>query len=260
MPRVSVVMAVHNAGKFVYDAVASVLAQSYRDFELIAVDDASSDDSLAILSGFSDSRISIVRHHVNLGAAFSRNDAIAIARGEFIAIMDADDMCAPTRIEKQVVYLDENPDIGLVGCGVYDNIDVKGSQVFTSFMPEDNDAIQSALLERWCFLHSSIMFRRELQELVGGYRGILEPVEDHDLVLRILECTHGHNIPERLVSYRLNPQGLSAAGRPYVRQLRESAIRMAHRRRAGHEENLEAERSMILELKRHHSGLRRAVG
>jgi glycosyltransferase involved in cell wall biosynthesis len=259
MPRVSVVMAVHNAGRFVREAVASVLAQSFRDFELIAIDDASSDESLSILKDFVDSRMRIIRHRVNLGAALSRNDAFGIARGEFIAIMDADDICAPARLEKQVAYLDENPAVGLVGCGVYDNIDVKGAVLFTSVMPKDNEAIQSISLERWCFLHSSIMFRRELRELAGSYRGIFEPVEDHDLVLRILEHSRAYNIPERLVSYRLNPQGLSAAGHAYAGELTELAIRMARRRRTGQPEDIESERPRILELKRQHTTLDGAV-
>jgi glycosyltransferase involved in cell wall biosynthesis len=254
MPRVSVVMAVHNAGRFVREAVASVLAQSYGDFELIAVDDASTDESLSILRSFPDSRIQIIMHRVNLGAAISRNDACEMASGELIAIMDADDICAPTRLEKQVAYLDQNPTVGLVGCGIYDNIDVRGAVLSTSVLPKDNESIQATLLQRWCFLHSSIMFRKELREVAGNYRGIFEPVEDHDFVLRILEHSRAYNIPERLVSYRLNPHGLSATGHAYVGELKELAIRMARRRRSGEPEDIETERIRILELKHQRGG------
>ncbi len=88
MPRVTVVMAVYNAAEFLREAVDSVLAQTYRDFELIAVEDCSRDNSLSILQSFTDPRLRVIRHETNQGAAISRNDAMAAARGEFIAVMD----------------------------------------------------------------------------------------------------------------------------------------------------------------------------
>jgi len=250
VPRVSVVMAVYNAGRFVREAVGCVLGQTYSDFELIAVDDASSDDSLAILESFGDPRIRTIRHAVNVGAALSRNDALRAARGELIAIMDADDICIPTRFERQVTYLRENPAVGLVGCGIYENIDVDGAVLHNSVLPTENEAIQSTLLERWCFLHSSIMFRRALLERAGDYRPVFEPVEDYDLVLRIVEHSLAYNIPERLVSYRLNPQGLSAAGHAYIGELSEAIVRLARRRRSGQAEDMETEEPRLMELKR----------
>jgi glycosyltransferase involved in cell wall biosynthesis len=149
MPRVTVVMAVYNAAQFLREAIASVLSQTYTDFELIVVDDASTDDSSAILRSYNDPRIRIIRHQTNLGASLSRNDALAAARGELIAIMDADDVCAPTRIERQVEFLQAHPAVGLVGCGIYDNIDASGAVLYTSFLPEPNEAIQRALMTRW---------------------------------------------------------------------------------------------------------------
>lgn len=250
MPRVTVVMAVYNAAQFLREAVASVLAQTYRDFELIVVDDSSSDDSLSILQSFEDPRVRILRHDTNMGAALSRNDALAAARGELVAIMDADDECVPTRLERQVAFLDANPLVGLVGCGVYDNIDASGAVLYTSYLPEDNKTIQQTLVERWCFLHSSIMFRRALYESVGGYRKAFEPAEDHDFILRILEHCQTHNLFERLVRYRLNPRGLSVVGHQYINELGEVAMRLAQRRRSGQPEDLDAEMAGLLELKR----------
>jgi len=250
MPRVTVVMAVYNAARFLREAVASVLAQTYRDFELVVVDDSSRDDSLSILQSFVDPRMQIIRHPTNMGAALSRNDALAAARGELAAIMDADDVCAPTRLERQVAFLDANPPVGLVGCGVYNNIDVSGGVLFTSYLPEDNEAIQRTLVEQWCFLHPSIMFRRALYEAVGGYRKAFEPAEDHDFILRILEHCQAHNLYEPLVSYRLNPQGLSVIGHQYINELGEAAMRLARQRRSGQPEDLDAEVARLLELKR----------
>jgi glycosyltransferase involved in cell wall biosynthesis len=246
-------MAVYNAAQFLREAVASVLAQTYSDFELIVVDDSSSDDSLAILRSFGDPRMRIIGHRANMGVSLSRNDALVAARGEFIAIMDADDVCAPARLERQVAFLDANPLVGLVGCGVYDNIDVSGAVLYTAYLPQDNDTIQRTIVERWCFLHPSIMFRRALQEPVGGYRKALEPAEDHDFILRILEHCQAHNLGERLVSYRLNPRGLSVINHRYINETGDAAMRLAQRRRSGRPEDLDAETALIRELKRRSS-------
>jgi glycosyltransferase involved in cell wall biosynthesis len=260
MPRLTVVMAVYNAAQYLREAVVSVCAQTYRDFELIAVDDSSSDDSLAILQTFADPRIRIIRHQTNMGAAVSRNDALAAARGEFVAIMDADDVCAPTRLERQVAFLDANPLVGLVGCGVYDNIDASGAVLYTSYLPEDDETIQRTLVERWCFLHPSIMFRRTLYERVGGYRDVLEPAEDHDFILRILEHCQAHNLDERLVSYRMNPKGVSVLAHQYINEFGDAAMRLAQRRRSGQPENLDAEMARLLELKRKRKAPRGLAG
>ncbi len=109
MPRVTVVMAVYNAAQFLREAVASVLAQTYSDLELIAVDDSSSRESLSILQSFCDPGLRIIRHGTNLGAALSRNDALAAAPGELVAIMDADDVSAPLRLQRQVAFLGRIP-------------------------------------------------------------------------------------------------------------------------------------------------------
>jgi glycosyltransferase involved in cell wall biosynthesis len=243
-------MAVHNAAPFLREAVSSALDQTYSDFELIAVDDASSDESLAILGSFEDARIRVVRNDKNMGAAFTRNAALLAARGEFVAIMDADDVCVPARLAKQVAFLDANPLVGLVGCGVYDNIDESGAVLYTSYLPEDNETIQRTLIERWCFLHPSIMFRRSLYELVGGYRKEFDVAEDHDFILRMLEHCQAHNLCESLVSYRLNPRGLSVVCHEYITELGNIAMLLAKRRRDGQPEDLEAELGRLRELKR----------
>jgi glycosyltransferase involved in cell wall biosynthesis len=249
-------MAVHNNAQFLREAVISLLLQTYSDFELIAVDDASSDDSLMILRSFDDARIRIISHDTNMGVAAARNAALLVARGEFVAIMDADDVCLPTRLAMQVAFLEANPLVGLIGCGVYDNIDGSGAVLYTSYLPEDNETIQRTLIGRWCFLHPSIMFRRELYELVGGYRTEFDAAEDHDFILRILEHCQAHNLCEHLIKYRLNPRGLSVVYHQYINELGDIAMLLAKRRRSGHPEDLEAEMVRLLELKRR----RRAPG
>jgi glycosyltransferase involved in cell wall biosynthesis len=243
-------MAVYNGARFLHAAISSVLAQSYRDFELIVVDDASVDHSVSILTSFADPRIRIIKHESNMGASLSRNHALAAARGELVAIMDADDLCTPTRLEKQVKFLDANPRVGVVGCAIYDNIDSSGTVLHTSYLPQENEAIQRTLMERWCFLHSSLVFRKALYDIVGGYRGAFEPAEDHDFVLRIAERCEARNLGERLVSYRLTHDGLSVVGHRYVTQFREVAIRLAERRRGGHREDADCEMAHLCQLRR----------
>jgi glycosyltransferase involved in cell wall biosynthesis len=260
MPRVSVVMAVFNAAPFLRESIGTILAQTYRDFELIAVDDASSDDSLAVLKSFDDPRIRLVSHEHNQGASISRNEAIAMARGEFIAIMDADDICTSTRIERQVEFLDSHSDVGLVGCGVYETVDVGGEVLHTSRLPIDNKDIQQSLMREWCFLHSSVMFRKALFAIVGGYTQAFEPVEDHEFVLRLLEHCEAHNLPEALVRYRFNPTGLTVQGRGYIETLRSSAILLAQRRRSGNLEDREATISRISAIKKGNQAGRGVAG
>ena len=249
-PTVSVVMPVFNGERFLRQALESILNQSLGDFEFVIIDDGSTDASSSIIASYSrrDPRVRVYRQE-NRGIVESLNRGCALAQGKYIARMDADDVCALTRLERQVTFLDANPLVGLVGCGIYDNIDVNGAVLYTSYLPEDNDTIQRTLVERWCFLHPSIMFRSELHQTVGGYRKEFEGAEDHDFILRILERAQAHNLQERLISYRVNPNGLSIVYHQYMNDLGDVAMRLARQRRSGKPEDLDAEIPHLLELK-----------
>ncbi|HMK21090.1 MAG TPA: glycosyltransferase [Terriglobales bacterium] len=249
-PKVSVVMPVFNGERFLHEAVGSILDQSFRDFEFIIIDDGSTDATAAILESYlrRDARVKVYRQE-NRGIVESLNSGYRIARGEYIARMDADDVSAPARLERQVAFLDTHPLVGLVGCGKYDNIDVTGAALYTTYLPEDNESIQSTLVQRWCFLHPSIIFRRALIDIVGLYRREFEGAEDHDFILRLLEHCQAHNLQERLISYRLNPKGLSITYHQYMNDLGEVAMRLARRRRGGESEDLEREVARLRELK-----------
>jgi len=250
MARVSVVMAVYNAATYLREAVDSVLRQTFHDLELIVVNDASTDASAEILAAYDDSRIRVVAHVTNMGAAVSRNVGLRWATGEYVAIMDADDVSIESRLAIQVEFLDSHPDIALVGCAIYDNIDDRGATLYTSYLPVDNDTIQKTLVERWCFLHPSVMVRREVCERVGGYRKEFEVAEDHDFILRVLDEYQAYNLPVKLVRYRVNPRGLSVTAHECIDGFGEAAMRLARARREGREEDLATELSALWEIQR----------
>ena len=245
MTRVSVIMAVYNAERFLKESIQSILTQTFSDFELIIVDDASTDASCEIVKSFGDPRIRLIKHTTNTGASIARNDAIRTARGEYVAIMDADDLSYSHRLETQVRFLDDQPDIALVGSGIYDNIDVDGSILYTSHLPKDNETIQKTILEKWCFLHPSIMFRRKAAERAGFYREEFDVAEDHDFIIRVLDHSKAQNLREKLVAYRINPKGLSVARQRYINELGTIAMRLGRERRAGRAENMAREAAYI---------------
>jgi glycosyltransferase involved in cell wall biosynthesis len=249
MPRVSVIMAAYNAEKYLKEAIGSILSQTLSDFELIVVNDCSTDRTSEILRSYDDARMRVVTHHKNEGVATSRNDAIKIARGGLIAVMDADDISYPDRLKVQVAFMDSHPDVGLVGSAIYDNIDEEGFVLYTSYLPEDNEAIQETLLRKWCFVHPSIMFRKVVVEKAGGYRKEFEPAEDHDFILRVLDYYKAWNLRDKLLAYRINPKGLSVVAQDYINELGEVAMRLAAKRRRGDGENLEIEMAKVTILK-----------
>jgi glycosyltransferase involved in cell wall biosynthesis len=249
-PTVSIVMPVFNGERFLREAVESILSQSYWNFEFIVIDDGSTDTTPALVDTYSrqDPRVRVF-HQGNAGIVESLNRGCSLAQGKYVARMDADDVCAPNRLERQIAFLDANPMVGLVGCGLYDNIDVTGAVLYTTYLPQYNEAIQNALVQRWCFLHPSVMFRRALLGEAGLYRKEFEGAEDHDFILRLLEHCQAHNLPERLISYRLNPTGLSITYHQYMNDLGEVAMRLARRRRSGEPEDLDREAAELRALK-----------
>ncbi len=212
-PRVSVVMAAYNAEKYLSQAVDSILAQTLADFELIVVDDASTDGTRAILEGYSDPRIRALYNPSNLGQSVTRNKALAAAHGKYIAILDADDIAVSTRLEKQAEWLDRHPEIGLLGSYAV-RIDERGNEHDRwDYSPTDDAAIKWALLFTNAFIHSSVMMRKSVVSQTGGYSNeecIRRAfVEDYELLSRLNRCAQAAVLPEVLVKYRIHPQSAS---------------------------------------------------
>lgn len=206
-PVVSVVMPIYNAGRYLRPAVESVLAQTFRDFELVAVDDGSKDESLSLLQEYAakDSRVKIVSRP-NTGIVGALNDGLAVARGEFVARMDADDICTPDRFEKQVAYLREHTECVLVGSQVL-LIDPDGAALCPKRDTEyTHERIDAAHLEgRWPLVHPTVMIRRSALTATGGYRGKYQFLEDLDLFLRLAEVGRLASLRDVLLHYRLHP-------------------------------------------------------
>jgi glycosyltransferase involved in cell wall biosynthesis len=199
-------MPVYNARRYLRAAVESILAQTFRDFELIVVDDGSKDDSLAILREYAakDDRVRIISRP-NTGIVGALNDGLAAARGELVARMDSDDLALPERFEKQVAFLRAHPDHVLVGSQVL-LIDPDGAPLCPKRDTEyTHDRIDWAHLHhRWPMVHPSVMVRRDAVNAVGGYRDKYEWLEDLDLFLRLAEVGKLASLPDVLLHYRLH--------------------------------------------------------
>ncbi|HET6251733.1 MAG TPA: glycosyltransferase [Tepidisphaeraceae bacterium] len=209
-PMVSVIMPLYNTERHLPAALDSVLGQTFTDFEIIAVDDGSKDGTLAILRDYEerDSRLRVVSRP-NTGIVGALNDGLALARGEFIARMDGDDLCLPERFARQIDHLRNNPQCVLVGSQVL-LIDPDGAPICphtqTRFSHEEID--HDHLNRGWPVIHPSVMMRRQAVEKVGGYREEYKWLEDHDLFLRLAEIGCLANLPEVLLKYRLHFQSV----------------------------------------------------
>ncbi len=230
---ISVIMPVYNAERYVAEAVQSILDQTFRDFEFIIVNDGSTDGSLAILERFakSDPRIKLISRP-NTGLVFALNEMLELARGEFIARMDADDVAIPDRFAQQLRYLAQHPDVVAVGCRVY-LIDPKGRRLCEAFGDPDHEAIDRAFMrgEGGAIAHPTAMIRTTALRAIGGYRPEFFPAEDVDLFLRLAEHGRLGNLPTVLLNYRVHMASIGHQKRALQRERTEHAVQEARRRR-----------------------------
>lgn len=161
MPRVSVIMPSYNKEKYIAKSIKSILNQTYRDFELLIIDDVSTDSSVEIIRSFDDPRIRFYQNEQNVGMAANRNIGIEKAGGEFIALLDADDLSTEYRLEKEVQFLDDNPDIDVV-FGAFDEIDENDTAKVNYYAPLKNPAfIKARLLVQDVVPNGSCMYRKQ---------------------------------------------------------------------------------------------------
>lgn len=201
-PLVSVIIPCYNAEKYVEEAIRSIMTQTYSNLEIIVTDDCSSDNTLMILETLAaeDSRIKVIKNEENLRIVKSLNNMIGIAQGKYIARMDADDISLPKRIEKQVSFLESNPEYGMCGTNAW-HIDESGRKIGRSYLSISDFEIQRTKFIRCPFYHPTICIRSELIK-TNLYDNYYDKVEDFELWLRILPLTKACNLAEKLFYYR----------------------------------------------------------
>ena len=222
-PRVSVVMGVYNDSMRVETAVRSILGQSFRDLELITIDDGSSDRTAEVLAELaaSDLRLRVV-HQDNAGLTKALIHGCAEARGEFIARQDSDDWSHPRRMAEQIALLDADERIGFVSCATQ-YLGPKDEALCVVARPVDSERATQGLLQ-WREgppAHGSVMFRRALYEAVGGYRPQFHYAQDSDLWLRMAECAWIGYVPEVRYVHRKEASSTSGVARAAQRRFGE---------------------------------------
>jgi hypothetical protein len=208
-PRVTVLMTVFNGERHLGEAIDSVLRQSFADFELLIVDDASTDGTAALLDAISSSRVRVTRNEENLGLTRSLNRRLALARGTIIARHDADDVSEPERLARQIAFLDANPDVALAGAW-YRKIDEAGASLGERTLPVDHDRLCWALHFYCPIVHSAAVFRTSVVREIGGYDEAFVYAQDYDLWSRLAASYRVANVGELLVRYRVGATTLTA--------------------------------------------------
>ncbi len=234
-PKVSVLMCVYNDQEFVGQAIESVLAQTYQDFELVIVDDGSTDGTAEILTGYArqDGRIRIFSQ-ANAGTTVAANCGLLQCRGVYVARLDSDDISLPHRLEVEVNFLDRHPDIALVGGGI-EWIDVQGRVVGVRNIRASSP--QKVLRHRCIYQQSDVMFRREVVLSLGGYREKFHNAQDYDLWLRISEVGGIAKLMDVLGQWRMRGGGYTLSrAKEQAREARIIKRFAAQRRRTGSDE------------------------
>ncbi len=211
MVKVSALLCTYNTPEpYLREAIESVLTQTFPDFELIVLDDGSTTvDVERVVKSYSDDRIRFYKNEENLGISETRNKLVDLANGEYLAVIDHDDVSLPRRFEKQVAYLDANPDTGVVG----------GQAEFipagkVKKRPVDNESIKILLMRQCAIFHPSCMIRKSVLEKTGvRYEKRFFPAEDYALFCRLIRHTDFYNIPDVLLLYRKHKKNTSALQR-----------------------------------------------
>ena len=232
-PTVSVVMAVFNGERYLRSAAESILSQSFGDFEFIVIDDGSTDGSRRILEELSgrDGRLRVTSR-ANKGLTATLNEGLSLARGRYVARMDADDLSLPDRFEKQVAFLDAHPEVVCVGSRI-ETIDPLDSPVDRPLHPLEHEQIDADLLKGigWTIVHPAAMFRTEVVRRLGGYREQFRTSQDLDLWLRLAEVGRLANLPEVLLRYRQHFESVASTKADLQWQVKQTIVADAYRRR-----------------------------
>lgn len=201
-------MPAYNAGNYIHEAIESVLAQSFTDFELLIINDGSTDQTMEMINSFDDERIVVISQD-NLGVAAALNTGLEHARADYIARFDADDVCYPNRLQVQYDFMQRHPEYQVVGSAA-DYIDVDGYHLFTQEPAAfSNSQLQHLKYSVCPFIHSTVLYKKDVVLNNGGYNELAYTFEDHFLWLQILKEQKACNLPEALIKVRLNPESVT---------------------------------------------------
>jgi glycosyltransferase involved in cell wall biosynthesis len=237
-PKITVLMPAYNAEKYIGEAITSVLKQSFRDFELLIINDGSTDHTVKIIESFDDPRIVLV-HQENKGIASALNAGLALSRADYIARFDADDICYPDRLKIQYEFITSYPEYNIVGSAA-DYMDVDGHYIFTQHpVAHLNEEIQALQYTVCPFIHSSVFYKKEVILSNGGYNEHAYTFEDHFLWVNILKNTRACNLSQALIKVRLNPESITIDEKWRTRKFREIKYNTLRKRSITAEDGLE---------------------
>jgi glycosyltransferase involved in cell wall biosynthesis len=225
-------MSVRNGECHVAETVDSVIDQSFTDWEMVVVDDGSTDKTAAILANYDDPRIRVVTRDHGSGLPAALNAGLAHCRAALVARIDADDRCAPDRLEVQIGELARRPDVAVLGSSAR-LIDDSGNAVGVRIASADPARVLHRLRWRSALIHPSVMFRKDIIESVGAYDEVAGGYEDFELWLRVAAVSRLANLDRPLIDYRVHP-GQVTAGRMFnrrgARSVGRSRLDLARRR------------------------------
>lgn len=205
---VSIILPVFNGEQYLEECLKSIWQQSFSDFECIVIDDGSTDSTPLILASQSDKRLRIINQNVQGGICKALNLGIECAQGRYLVRMDADDICHPRRLQKQIEFLDQHPQIGFCGSWVRRFGENQVPQVYSR--PVSFQKIRAYAVFDNPMIHSSVMIRSEcLRSLTHGYKEDFAGAEDYELWTRLMENTECENLSEVLLEYRVHPQSIT---------------------------------------------------
>ena len=205
---ISIIMPAYNAERHIRQAIQSILNQSYKHFELIIINDGSSDNTKAIIKSYSDNRIRFFENEKNSGIVYCRNKGLKLAKGEFIGMFDADDVAHQEKFSMQVSFLEENKDFGMVGSWAK-FIDEDGKKLSGSWKLKASPAmIPAIMLFKNYFLQSAVLYRQECIRKFSFKEGF-DILEDYIIWLEIIQEYKAWNLQKYLVDYRIHSEGVT---------------------------------------------------
>jgi len=218
LPHVSVLMAAYNVEKYIGEAIDSILSQTFTDFEFIILNDGSKDNTKEIIQSYRDTRIQFIDLVTNSGLSNALNKGLEVARGEYIARMDADDISLPTRLTTQVNYLDSHNDVGVLGTAYY-IFDQNGNQN-SVMLPATWSLLRWTLPFASPIAHATVMFKKSLLSQTYNYDPRMMHAEDYDLWVRLSYITKMQNLPQ--IEYRVRKHGGNVSSVYAMEQLKNS--------------------------------------